>query len=188
MNKSTTVLLSLVAVASIASSTVARAQVSNPLKFTIFGGAALPSGTARDDLKTGYSVGGAADLRAPLMPVGLRGELTYSSMDAKDTGGAGSASMSNLGGNANVVFWLPSAGSPLTAYITGGPTYGHLKAKASSGSLSTSVSEDHWGFNAGAGIDFGLGGLSTRLDVRYVQLSTDGDSFKTIPITFGITF
>jgi len=189
MKKSTSMLLSLVAVASIASSTVAQAQLSNPVKFTVFGGAALPSGDARQDLKTGYTVGGAADLRAPLMPVGLRGEVVYSSLDAKDTGGAGSASLSDLGGNANVVFWLPSAGTPLTAYLTGGPTFAHVTAKASAGNVSESVSDNKWGFNVGAGIDFGLGSLSTRLDVRYRQISMgDGDSFKTIPITFGITF
>jgi hypothetical protein len=188
MKKSTTMLLSLAAVATFASPAVARAQVSNPLKFTVFGGAALPSGTARDDLKTGYTVGGAADLRAPLMPVGLRGEVVYSKFDAKDTGGAGSANMSDFGGNVNAVFWLPNPGTPLTAYLTAGPSYSHLSAKASLGNVSESVSDDRWGFNAGAGIDFGLGGLSTRLDVRYRQISTDGDSFKSIPITFGITF
>ena len=72
MKKSTSVLLSLVAVASIASSTVAQAQLSNPVKFTVFGGAALAERRREDDLKTGYTLGGAADLRAPLMPVGLR--------------------------------------------------------------------------------------------------------------------
>jgi hypothetical protein len=189
MKKSTSMLLSLVAVASIASSSVAQAQLSRPVKFTIFGGAALPSGDAGNDLKTGYTVGGAADLRAPLMPLGLRAELGYSSLDAKDTGGVGSASLNDLSGNANAVFWLPSVGSPLTAYFTGGPTYAHLTAKASDSGVTASVSEDHWGFNVGAGIDFALSGLSTRLDVRYRQISMgEGESYKTIPITFGITF
>ena len=44
MKKSFTMLLSLAAVATFASPVVAQAQVSNPLKFTIFAGAALPSG------------------------------------------------------------------------------------------------------------------------------------------------
>ena len=189
MQKSFTMLLSLAAVATFASPVVARAQVSNPLKFTVFGGAALPSGDARDNLKTGYTVGGAVDLHAPLMPVGLRGELTYSSMNAKDTGGAGSASMNDFGGNANAVFWLPSLpGAPLSAYLTGGPTYARVEAKASDSGVDLAVSKKGWGFNVGAGIDFHLSGLSTRLDARYRQISLgDGDNFKTIPITFGIT-
>jgi opacity protein-like surface antigen len=188
MKNSTTMLLTLTALATMGSSAV-QAQLSNPWKFTIFAGAALPSGDSSDDLKTGYTVGGAVDLRAPLMPVGLRGELVYSSFDAKNTAGVGSASLSDLGGNLNAVFWFPSPGTPLTAYLTGGPSYAHLTAKASSGNVTESISDDHWGFNVGAGIDFALSGLSTRLDVRYRQISTgDGDHFKAFPITFGITF
>jgi opacity protein-like surface antigen len=187
MKKSFTMLLSLAAVATFASPVVARAQVSNPLKFTVFGGAALPSGTASDFLKTGYTVGGAADLRAPLMPVGLRGELVYSKLDAKNTGAA-DESQSDIGGNANVVLAFPSVGTPLTAYLTAGPSYAHITYKSTLGNASGSASQDHWGFNVGAGIDFALAGLGTRLDVRYRQISTDGDSYKTIPITFGITF
>jgi len=189
MKKSTSMLLSLVAVASIASSTVAQAQLSRPVKFTIFGGASLPSGDTGDGLKTGYTLGGAADLRAPLMPVGLRGELAYSSLGAKDTGGLESASFNDLGGNVNAVFWLPSAGTPLTAYLTGGPSYSHLTFKVSDSGVSESASEDHWGFNVGGGIDFALGGLGTRLDVRYRRISMgDGVNYQTIPITFGVTF
>ena len=190
MKKSTTVLLSLAAFATIGSSAVAQAQVSKPFKFTVYGGASMPSGTVRDDFNTGYTVGGAVDFRAPLMPVGLRGELDYSSLGAKDTGGLESLKLNTFGGNANAVFWLPSAGTPLTAYLTGGPTYAKVEVKGSDSGVTGSASESHWGFNVGAGIDFGLGGLSTRLDVRYKQISMgDGnDPYKTVPITFGISF
>ena len=189
MKKNITVLLSLAAVATFAAPVVARAQVSNPLKFTIFAGAAMPSGDIRDELKTGYTLGGAVDLRAPLMPVGLRGELTYSKLDAKDTQGLESVNMTETGGNLNAVLWMPSAGAPLTAYLTAGPTYAHVSANVSGGGVDQSASDNRFGFNVGGGIDFRLSGLSTRLDVRYMQISMDGgDSFKTIPITFGITF
>jgi opacity protein-like surface antigen len=190
MKKSITTLFALAAVATFASPAVARAQVSNPLKFTVFGGAALPSGSTSDGLKTGYTVGGAVDLRAPLMPVGLRGELTYSKLDAKDSQGLQSLNLSDFGGNANAVFWLPSAGTPLTAYLTGGPSYARIAFNATDGGTTGSASEKHWGFNVGAGIDFALSGLSTRLDVRYRQISmgNGNDAFKSIPITFGITF
>ena len=185
MKKSITMLLSLAAVATIASPVVAQAQVSNPLKFAIFGGAALPSGNTSDGLKTGYTVGGAVDLRAPLMPMGLRGELTYARLNDKQFN---DVNMTDFGGNANAVFWLPSAGTPLTAYLTGGPSYSRIGFNAGS-SATGSASENHWGFNVGAGIDFGLSGLSTRLDVRYKQISVgDGESYKSIPITFGIVF
>ena len=189
MKKSFTMLLSLAAVATFASPVVARAQVSNPLKFTVFGGAALPSGDVSNDFKTGYTVGGAVDLRAPLMPLGLRGELSYSSLGAKDTGGLESLKMTDFGGNLNGVWWLPSAGTPLTAYLTGGPTYAKISVKATDSGVSGSVDDKRWGFNVGGGIDFALSGLSTRLDLRYRQISMEGgDKIKTVPITFGITF
>jgi len=178
----------------LAFSSVAQAQLSKPLKFTVFGGAALPSGDTSDGLKTGYSLGGALDVRAPLMPVGLRGELAYSSLGAKDTGGLESLKMNDLGGNANAVFWMPSVGTPITAYLTGGPSYSKIEFKASDSGTSGSVSENHWGFNVGAGVDFALGGLGTRLDLRYRRISLGKDdtgksvNMQTIPITFGITF
>jgi opacity protein-like surface antigen len=190
MKKSITVLLSLAAVATFASPVVAQAQVSNPFKFAIFAGAALPSGDFSNDLKTGYTLGGAVDLRAPLMPVGLRGELTYSKLGAKDTQGLESVNMTETGGNLNAVLWMPSAGTPLTAYLTAGPPYAHVSANASDSGFSGSASQNKWGFNVGGGIDFHLSGLSTRLDARYKQISMgDGNgSFKTIPITFGVVF
>jgi hypothetical protein len=194
MKKSTSMLFALAAVATFASPVVARAQLSKPFKFTIFAGAALPSGDTSDGLKTGYSLGGAADLRAPLMPIGLRGELAYSSLGAKDTGGLESLNMNDLGGNANVVLWMPSAGTPLTAYLTGGASYSRIEFKGTDAGTSGSVSENHGGFNVGAGIDFALGGLGTRLDLRYRRISLGKDdagnsmNIQTIPITFGITF
>jgi len=188
MTKSNAVLLALVAL-STALSSAAHAQLSNPWKFTVSAGAALPSGNTGDDLKTGYTVGGAVDLRAPLTPLGVRGEVVYSSFDAKNTDGIGNASLSDFGGNLNAVYWMPSPGTPLTAYLTGGPSYAHLTAKANAGNVTESISEDHWGFNVGAGIDFALSGLSTRLDVRYRQISTgNGDRLRAFPITVGITF
>jgi opacity protein-like surface antigen len=195
MIKRTTLVLSLAALTSIGSASIAQAQVANPLKFTVFGGAALPTGDLKDDADVGYTVGAAVDYRVPLTPLGFRAEGNYSSFDAKDTGGAEDASLSDLGLNANVVFWLPNAGSPMRAYLTGGPSYSRIKVSASSGSVDLSASDNNWGFNVGGGIDFPLGALSTRLDVRYKRISSDNffgsgetGTVQYIPITFGITF
>lgn len=188
MKTRTTLLFSLAAAATLALPVAARAQVSNPLKFTVFGGIALPTGDTQDAVKTGYNVGGAVDYRVPLSPLGIRGEVVYSSFDAKDSGGADNASLSDLGLNANAVFWLPSAGSPVHAYLTGGPGWSRVKASASASGVDVSASENHFSFNVGGGLDFGLGSLSTRLDARYRHISGDGGSMSYIPITFGITF
>jgi opacity protein-like surface antigen len=181
------VFLSLATFVSLASSTTASAQISSPVKFTVFGGAAFPVGDTQDVFKTGYTVGGALDFRVPLSALGFRGEVVYSGLDVKNEV-ASDSKVSDFGVNANVVFWLPNPGSPVTAYFTGGPSYSHLSYSEPTGSGDLSYSDNHWGFNAGAGLDFALGGLSTRLDARYRRISTEGDSFTIIPITFGITF
>ena len=153
-----------------------RAQISNPLKFTLFGGAALPVGDAGDAFNTGYTVGGALDFRVPLSPFGVRGELTYSGFDAK----VSSANLKDLGVNANLVYWLQNP-TPAKPYIAGGPSWSHQ-------SVEGFDAVNAWGFNLGGGLQFGLGDLGTRLDVRYRRISKDGGSFSVIPITFGITF
>ena len=173
----------LLAFATLAPMASARAQVSNPLKFTIFGGAALPVGDTQDALKTGYTVGAAVDLRAPLSPIGVRGELAYSGFDAK----GGSGDLKDVGVNANLVYWLQNP-TPAKPYLTGGPSWSHQTATVSVGGSDISASDNAWGFNLGGGLQFALGELGTRLDLRYRRLSKNGNSFSVIPITFGITF
>ncbi len=187
MIKRTSLLLSLAALATFGSASIARAQVSNPLKLTVFGGAALPVGDSQDNLKTGYSVGGALDWRMPVSPIGIRGEVTYSGFDAKGLSGTGvSANLKDLGVNANLVYWITSP-TPVKPYLAAGPSWSHQTGTVS-GAVSGSDSENAWGFNAGGGLQFALGTLGTRLDVRYRRLTKDGNSFSVIPITFGITF
>jgi hypothetical protein len=187
MIKRTILFSSLAVLASFGTASLARAQVSSPLKVTVFGGAAMPVGDSQDALRTGYSVGGALDLRMPLSPIGARGELTYSGFDAKGLSGTGvSANIKDLGVNANLVYWVTSP-TPVKPYLTAGPSWSHQTGTVS-GSVNGSDSANAWGFNAGGGLEFGLGGLGTRLDVRYRRLSKDGSSFSVIPVTFGITF
>ena len=178
----------LLALATIAPIGAARAQVSNPLKFTIFAGAAVPVGDTQDAAKTGYTVGGALDLRVPLSPIGFRGELVYSGLEAKGSGSTQSADYTDLGANLNAVVWLPTPTmGVIRPYFTGGPSYSRFKTETS-GVVNLSDTQNIWGFNAGAGLQFSLGALGTRFDVRYRRLSSEGEAFSIIPITFGLTF
>src|SRR4029079_5581096 len=149
MIKLTTVLFSLAALVSIGSASVAQAQVANPLKFTVFAGAALPTGDLKDGADIGYTLGAAMDYHVPVSTIGFRGEGSYTSFGAKDTGGADDADLSDLGLNANLVFWLPNPGSPVKAYLTGGPSYSRTKVSVSAGNVDASVSDNNWGFNVG---------------------------------------
>jgi hypothetical protein len=167
----------------------AGAQVVKPLSFTVFGGAVMPTGDSSDGLNTGWTAGGALDLSVPASPFGARLEGSYSRFGVQGLGGTGiDAHASDLGFNLNLVMTVANTGL-VKPYLTAGPSFSNLKVSASDGTTSDSASESHWGFNAGGGIDFGLGGLGARVDLRYKYISTgDGNNFTTIPLTFGIRF
>ncbi|MFL5619191.1 MAG: outer membrane beta-barrel protein [Gemmatimonadaceae bacterium] len=177
----------IVALVTLAPLGIGQAQISNPLKVTLFGGPAFPTGNTSDLVKTGFNVGGALDLKLPLIPVGFRGEVIYSSFDASDTRTTvATADASELGGNVNVVAWvpLPTAGL-IRPYFTAGPSYSRLELTPTSGTGSTA---NRAGFNVGAGVQFSLIALGMRLDARYRRISTDNGSFSYVPVTVGVTF
>jgi len=181
----TAVILALVTLSPFAG---AQSQISNPLKFTLFGGGAIASGSTADLVRTGYTVGGALDLKLPLMPIGLRGEVIYSSFGAKGLSATGAnADATEFGGNLNAVMWIPLPTAGLVRpYLTAGPSYSRLEISPTGGPGSTTA--HRWGFNAGGGVQVSLGDLGVRFDARYHRISTDTEAFTYIPLTMGITF
>ena len=158
------------------------AQVAHkPLSFAVFGGASMPTGDASDAFNTGYTVGGAMDLRNSSM-LGLRAEASYSSMGFKEIVGTGNTT--DMGANLNAVLWTSKRPGALSPYITGGASFGHYDFGEGTDT------QNHWGYNAGAGLDLNLGRIPARIDVRYMAMSM-GDNvpkMKTVPLTFGIRF
>jgi len=73
-------------------------------------------------------------------------------------------------------------------YLTGGPSYSRLELAANSTGGNLSTKEDHWGFNAGGGMDVWLGLVTLRVDARYKRITTDNDTFQSVPVTLGIRF
>jgi opacity protein-like surface antigen len=122
------------------------------------------------------------------MPVGFRGEVLYSSFDAKDlTVPGGNADATEFGANANVVMWIPVPTAGLVRpYLTAGPSYSRLELSPTGAPGSTTASR--WGFNAGGGVQFSLGEMGVRFDARYRRISTDNEAFTYAPVTVGITF
>jgi hypothetical protein len=155
------------------------AQANKPLAFTVFGGASVPTGDAGNSFNTGYTVGGAMDMRNSSM-LGLRAEASYARMSIKVPGVSGNTS--DMGGNLNAVLWTSSRPSSVSPYITGGASFAHYDFGAGA------PTENHWGYNAGAGLDFAMGPIPARIDARYQAISATGASFKTVPLTFGIRF
>lgn len=155
---------------------------------TVFGGAAMPTGDAGNSLNTGWTLGGALDMHAPLTPFGVRVEGGYARYGVQGLSGTGiTAHVSDLGANLNVVMTVVNAGL-VKPYLTAGPSWSNIKASGSDGTTTSSDSENKFGFNAGGGVDFGLGGLGARIDLRYKRISTSGSAFTTVPLTFGIRF
>jgi hypothetical protein len=154
---------------------------------TLFGGAVMPTGSASDGLNAGFTVGGALDMHMPATPFGVRAEGSWSRFGLQGLSGTGvSANTTDLGFNLNgvmTVVHLPL----IKPYLTAGPSYSNLKF-AASGTTSGSESQGHWGYNAGGGIDFGLGPIGMRLDVRYKHISVDGGSWTSVPMTLGFRF
>ena len=157
------------------------AQVAHkPLSFAVFGGAAMPMGDAADAFNTGYTFGGSMDLRNSSM-LGLRADASYSNNSFKPAGVDGSNK--TIGADLNAVLWTSKRPSALTPYLTAGASYAHYDLGGGT------EAESHGGFNGGAGLDFAVGRIPARVDVRYTQISTgDGTSMKTVPLTFGIRF
>ena len=147
---------------------------------TVFGGAVMPTGDAGNSLNAGLTGGAALDVHMPVLPLGLRVEGSYSRFGLSNLPSGVSANTTDIGFNANAVMTI----LPLPLfhpYITAGPSYSNLKVSGSDG-------EGHWGYNAGGGLDFGLGPIGMRLDVRYKHISVDGGSWTSVPMTVGFRF
>jgi opacity protein-like surface antigen len=163
----------------------ASAQFASPIRFNVHAGAAIPVGTLADNgpnggsANLGFRVGAGLELRAPLMPVGLRFDGAYDRMGIE---GADAAwSIWNL--TANAV--LQPAMSPL--YFIGGIGF-YSTDITGSDVIGDVPSESDFGFNLGAGLSIPLTGFSSFVEARWHNINTEGDNIQYIPIVFGIRF
>ena len=187
-------ILSGVAVfALIAAASNANAQMpARPVKLGISGGISQPVGDAKDAFKMGFDVGALAELHAPAIPVALRGEFMYHRYNMKDEVasalGATSGNSRMLIGTANLVYSLPVPGL-VKPYLIGGVGLYNGKSKLEvDGSSSESPSSTDFGLNGGAGVEFGLAGLSSFVEARFHSVSTEGSRTNFVPVTVGIKF
>lgn len=147
--------------------------------FSVAAGAAVPLGSTADGLSVGYNVTAALGIKPPLAPIGLRIDGMFNSMEAKSPAtGTGRI----LAGTANVT--LSGAALPMGYLIGGLGMYNFSVA----GVTPKPPSETKFGFNIGVGLKFPLTGFSPFAEARLHIVSTEGQSTKFVPITFGITF
>jgi hypothetical protein len=171
----------LAAIGLVSISVAAQAQMATvvkPVQFGIAAGASLPISDFSDTFDTGFNVTGILGLNPALIPLGVRVDAAYNRFAAKDV--AGNISFTSVTGN--LVYKFPSVS--VSPYAIGGA--GWYRASADDG--TSSVADNHFGWNIGGGIKMPLSGFDTFIEARYNQVQGDNASVKFIPSTFGIMF
>jgi opacity protein-like surface antigen len=140
----------------------------------------MPTGDFGNAFKSGYNVSGLLQFQQPSWPVALRVEAQYQDFGAK---GGVDASVKTIGGLANVIYAFPTK-STVHPYVTGGLGFFHLKMDVG----DTSGSDNKFGFNAGAGLDFQLSGMNTFIEANWQSVRAEGEALNQIPIRVGIRF
>ncbi len=172
-----------VVVAALGFASSAHAQVTSivkPVRLGVSLGAAIPTGDFGSAVKTGYNVTGSLALQPVALPIGFRIDAAFNQFGFK--AGGGNANVFSVTGNAlaNVI-----PGPALGAYVIGGPGYYH---ESVSGTVVSGESQNHFGFNVGAGLKIPLTGFDTFIEARYHRISENGGSTSFVPVTVGILF
>jgi hypothetical protein len=174
--------LAIVAIALVAVPRVSHAQLGllKPFQLGVAGGGALPMSDLSNTTKTGYNGTVALGINLPFIPVGLRVDGAYNAFNQKAAGGVKLHVMSATG---NVVWRLPSVG--ISPYLIGG---GGLYMPTVTAPGFASTTENHFGWNAGAGINLPLTVFNAFVEARYNRISTKTGNMSFVPVTFGIMF
>jgi opacity protein-like surface antigen len=169
--------LALVATAANAQSA---ASAVKPVSFGIAGGMSMPTGDFGTGFKSGYNVSGLFQFQQPTWPVALRVEAQYQNFGAKE---GIDATAKTIGGLANLVYAFPTK-SAVRPYLTGGVGYFHLTMDFE----GESASDNKFGYDFGAGLDFQLSGMNTFIEANWQSVRAEGSSLNQIPIRVGIRF
>jgi len=173
--------LALVAVALCA--IAARPAIAQGVRYGVSAGVLVPMGDYGDADKMGFVGGAGATYWLAGQPIGIRGDVSYSSTSHDGVGATGSTKI--LGGMASVVYALNPASAPARILLSGGVGFYNMDF---GGGVAK---QTKIGFGGGAAVAFKMGTGSTRLVVgtRYTSVSTDGTSrLNFLPITVGLTF
>jgi hypothetical protein len=161
----------------------ARPATAQGVRYGVSAGLLMPIGDYGDADKLGFVGGAGATYWLAGQPIGIRGDVSYSSTSHDGVGATGSTKI--LGGMASVVYALNPASAPARIMLTGGVGFYNMDFG------SGIAKQTKIGFGGGAAVAFKMGTGSTRLVVatRYTSVSTDGTSrLNFLPITVGLTF
>lgn len=174
--------LAIATIALAAAPASAQLGLVKPFQLGVAGGAAQPMSDLKDGANMGYNATAALGINLPFIPVGLRIDGAYNQFGEK--AGVG-AKLHVISATGNVVWRLPSVG--ISPYLIGGAGL-YMATATSTGTVSASTTDNHMGWNAGAGINLPLSVFKAFVEARYNSYSTDAGSVKFVPVTFGIMF
>ncbi|MDE3053249.1 MAG: outer membrane beta-barrel protein [Gemmatimonadota bacterium] len=137
-------------------------------------GVSFPTGSLSDRHSSGFNLTGTAEYQAPGQPMGVRGEIFYEHFSAK-TGVAGARSAQTTAALVSAVYNVE--GTSVHPYFIGGM-----------GIYSVTGGGTHPGFSGGVGIRIPLTGMTAYFEARLHKVLTDGSSYLSLPVTFGLSF
>jgi hypothetical protein len=176
--------LAITTIALVAAPRVSNAQLGalKPFQLGIAGGASQPMSDLKTSNNMGYNGTVAMAINLPFIPVGLRVDGAYNQFGEK--AGIG-AKLRVISATGNLVWSLPLV--VVSPYLIGGAGL-YMTTATSTGATSTSVTDNHFGWNAGAGVKLPLSVFKAFVEARYNRVTTDTGSMQFVPLTFGIMF
>lgn len=168
----------------------APAAAVKPVSFGVVAGASVPLGDFADGFATGFGLDVVAHLRMPTLPVSFRADVGVQQYAPQEKAKALIDNVRILGASANAVYTFPMvASAAVRPYIIGGVGVYNVRLNAKkSGGIDISDSETKPGFNAGAGFEIPLTGITGFAEARYHTVLTSDESTNYFPIRFGIRF
>jgi len=171
-----------------------RAQ-ARAIQVGIGAGVTLPTGDYSECCKSGWNAGGFLQYRQPDQVVGLRVDLQYHGNDMKDeflltlgaTPGTTGSGTILFGGAAGVLEVAPQESSVGWYLLAGGGIY-QFELSVNESGISVSDSQTKFGFNAGAGLKFRVGGASLYVESRYHGVKVEDSNITFVPLSFGIAW
>ena len=137
-------------------------------------GISFPTGSLARNHASGFNLAGIAEYEAPGQVMGVRGELFYERFGAK-TGVAGARAVQTGAAIIDAVYHFQ--GSSFHPYLIGGMGLYRVTGNGS-----------RPGFNGGVGIRIPLTGMTAYFEARLHKVLTDGSSYLSLPVSFGLSF
>lgn len=156
------------------------APAAAQLRVQVGGGIATALGDFGDLVDSGYQGRVGLDLSVPVLPVSVRAEGEASRFPATELSD-GHATL--LGANLSAVLGLGGLG--VSPYLVAG--VGTYRVSFSDEFPEQATATDA-GYHAGAGVDLGILGFGGFVEARFVSVSREGGSVRSLPITVGLRF